>query len=432
LRIRQSIPVAVTLAALLLGATPARADPTLGFVISQLMDQAQQTIEQARNAGLTLEMEAGRQVYLTLGQAQAAYTQSLDHTVDKVDDATRRNIAQLTTAVQGLRNHTFNDLRTLTGQLQVVVQSLPFREHQPQLATVSPHFAVPSLKAPALVFRFSGSFEFAGRQGFIPTLRIGQHTASADTATTQELKFLVPSEVVARLANTSRVVFIKAELTVPWQEKHLLSTERLKDRYPILLGLLPSTPGRITIEQSYPVHEALPKHYKGPNHHLSSQREGGNDDHKDVRSSDVADPGCVINRDSVRLIGSGHGDQSYGLIAIDPSQVISTATTIHHPMGESGVNDYWIEFDEQCPSTRLQKDPPIVVNDGTAANLRWGDQRTYDLQPEAKYKIVFDSFDGQHAEYTRPQNHPQGLLRVGEGARQLELSTADPASLQWP
>jgi hypothetical protein len=91
------------------------------------------------------------------------------------------------------------------------------------------------------------------------------------------------------------------------------------------------------------------QHYKGPNHHLSSQREGGNDDHKDVRFTDNATSGCEVIASTVRATGSGHGDYSYGILEIKVSSVESIGTTIYHRFGESGVLDFWIEFDEICP-----------------------------------------------------------------------------------
>jgi len=61
---------------------------TLGFTLNKLSETIQQAIENARNAGQTLEMEAGRQAYLTIEEAKNAYKESLNLTMDRVDQTT--------------------------------------------------------------------------------------------------------------------------------------------------------------------------------------------------------------------------------------------------------------------------------------------------------------------------------------------------------
>jgi hypothetical protein len=104
-------------------------------------------------------------------------------------------------------------------------------------------------------------------------------------------------------------------------------------------------------------------------------------------------------------------------------------------MGSSGVNDYWIEFDEDCPSnpsTQTHQDVHVVngmENGQPKAELRWGDSRSFSLTPQATYNVIFDAFDGRHLEFSSPGGT---YIVVASDTAQVRLSTVDPATFSWP
>ena len=65
--------------------TSAKADPltavTIGVTLNRMMDQLQQAIESAKNAGLNLEIGAGREISIAIANAQNAYDKSLSLTM---------------------------------------------------------------------------------------------------------------------------------------------------------------------------------------------------------------------------------------------------------------------------------------------------------------------------------------------------------------
>jgi len=406
---------------------------TLSALLGRLTDQVQQLIEQARNGARSVEIEGGIQVLNAIANAREAYSESMNETVDRLDGAVKGNIDKLSGEVQQLEQHAAADANALANRLDVIVKSLPFRKHQPFLMSTTPSFVAigDAQAAEAIVMVLNGSFEEAGNADHAPTLHVLGSTLKPAQTQTNGLTFALPRDqlVRARLANQFAVVH--ADLHVPWTEDHWYGDRHRESVFPVIVGIVPTVPGALSVTVSFTAPSSVQRHYTGPNHHLSSQREGGNDDHKDVPSSDSATPGCSIVRDSVRVVGSGHGDQSYGLTSVTTTAVASVATTIHHGAGESGVNDYWIEFNETCPSSTPGTN--TYEFDSRHGIIGWKETKTISFPaPPAhvdSYVVKFVGFDGTKIEWASPNT--SRILTVKATGNGLELTVADPAQLKW-
>jgi hypothetical protein len=420
---------AVTAAYVLLsgnGPANAQGEIALGAVLDGLIDKVQQIIDDGKNAGIALEIEGGRQALLAIGAAKAAYQDSMRMTLEQLDAKVRANIDQLASQVNAIQAGGNVTLAQVTSRLQTIVSLMPLRTHEPKVGSIVPSFIATPTGGQDVTVRVTGSFELAGTAGFAPTLVVGARNIMATMSTSQELTFVVPWSNFRSLVDNYKVTFVGGQLIIPWADA---PGSRRQDTYPLMLGLLPVSPGTISIVQNFTTRENPTRHYHGPSYHNGSRKEEGNDDHKDVHRADNADSGCAINRDTVRQIGSGSGDQGYGLVSVDEHVVVSTSTTIHHRAGSSGVNDYWIEFDETCP-VDVAKTETIVVNSGTQIDLRWSDRRAYAVRDGAAYKVIFDSFDGKHLEYGGPANGY--LINVEFQNKQVLISTQAASLLKWP
>ncbi len=248
------------------------------------------------------------------------------------------------------------------------------------------------------------------------------------------MTFLIPVNLLVADAKDVTYSFARAVLNVPWESSRFLglSHPKITNAYPIIMGLLPSSPGRIKFVVSVRETGSDRRHYKGPNHHVGARREeGNNDQHVDL--SDTATPGCSIDRGSTQIHGSGTGDQSFGIKSIDTTQVVSHADAIHHGFGSSGVCDFWIEFDEMCPTSSVRDLPETVINDASRTTLKWGDRRSYPLPANLTgYKVSYDSFDGQHLEYSAPSATADLYVKILRENDSLVFEAANPASLRSP
>jgi hypothetical protein len=410
------------------GNVPANAQGgiALGVVLDGLMDKVQQIIDDGKNAGVALEIEGGRQALLAIGAAKAAYQDSMKMTLEQLDAKSRANIDQLMSQVNAIQARGDVTLAQVTSRLQTIVSLMPLGTHEPKVGSIIPSFIAAPTGGQDVTVRVTGSFEFAGTAGFEPILVVGARNVMATMSTSQELTFVVPWSNFRSLVDNYKVTFVGGQLIIPWADA---PGARRQDTYPLMLGLLPVSPGAISIVQNFTMRENPTRHYHGPSYHNGSRKEEGDDDHKDVRRSDNPDSGCTINRDTVKQIGSGTGDQSYGLVSVDENVAVSTSTTIHHRFGHSGVNDYWIEFDETCP-VDVTKTETIGVNSGVQIDLHWSDRRAYPVHDGAAYKVIFDSFDGKHLEYGGPTNGY--LINVEFQNKQVVISTQAASLLKWP
>ena len=81
--------------------------------------------------GNSVVVNAGREAAIAISKAQAAIH-------DVLGDVIRRDLDQLQSEVGTTELKTYADLTALTKRLRSIVQSLPFRQHQPELRNVLP------------------------------------------------------------------------------------------------------------------------------------------------------------------------------------------------------------------------------------------------------------------------------------------------------
>jgi hypothetical protein len=214
------------------------------------MDQVNTAIISARNAGNSVAIEAGREVAIAISNAQNAYADSLNKTFDEhLNPTIRGTLDQLQTAANDLTVNTNATLQDATAKAQQVVNSLPFRQHEPQLTKFSPRFIVPAkIQYPAIV-RVAGNFEFAAQAAFAPVLNVSGKTYSPVSSTTQELMFSIPISDIFQPNAATQFQFTTATLSVPWQQSEYLGLWKTaqKDSYRLYLGALPSQIGTVAL-----------------------------------------------------------------------------------------------------------------------------------------------------------------------------------------
>src|SRR6266404_1547347 len=217
---------------------------TVGFFLNHLMDQLQQTIDDARNAGLGVAMQAGREANIAIANAQNAYQDSLNETIDKVDPKIKGTLDQLQSLVNDVASNASLTLDDTTKRTQQIVNSLPFRSHQPQLTKILPRFVVPARQSYPAVIHFQGNFEYAARQDFTPIVESNGHQYTASQNSSQDLTFIIPVSdlfVISPDKESNQYDFTTAELRVPWETSGFLglNKQRHEDRYKLIIGALP-------------------------------------------------------------------------------------------------------------------------------------------------------------------------------------------------
>jgi hypothetical protein len=395
---------------------------TVGFFLGKLMDQLQQAIEAARNAGLSLEIEAGREVNIALANAQNAYADSLNKTIDNINQTMKGTLDQLQSMVNDVTNNTFGSLDAITARAQQIVNSLPFRPHEPQLTRTGPRFVVPSQQTYPVTLRFQGNFEFAAKKNYTPSFQVNGHTYVPSSNTTQELQFIVPvSELFAAPPDTGKYSYVMGTLIVPWRR---LLVKREEDHYRLILGALPARIGKIRLIHTTSHVDHPTKHFESSQFYQSSGSDGANDDHKDVPYDVIPDTGWHVVRNTSSFNDKGsEGDWGRTFVSDGGDHVTYRVTTIHHSIGTAGRVHFTISFNET-------QDVTVSDQNSEDVTLNWGDSRSFSY-PAGTWKVVFDAFDGTHAEFSGADlSNP--FLKLRDQAGSLVISTADPKTLVWP
>lgn len=399
------------------------------------MDQLQQAINAAKNAGLGLEIEAGRQANIAIANAQNALDESLQKFIRDLDISVRNWLEQVQSLVNDVVNQVQQTVEQITTRTQQIINSLPFRTHEPQLTAIFPRFVAPARQPYSVELHFEGNFEYASHAGFEPTLMVAGKQYATSGNDTQNLRFLVPvtelfpvsANVMTDLLDGSQYSFTQVTLTVPWEDNGFLGTglfsTRHEDHYQVLIGGLPASPGKLTLIYNSSHKEPYTRPFEQAGFHQASTREAGNNDDINHPWSVTPEQDFHVVRNTSYFHFTAQGDWSYSFGGDDGDHVVYYVTTIHHSIGSSGSVDFAIGFTEvgtkDVPDTTSQ---PVY--------LSWGDSKSIDY-PVGSWKLIFDAFDGSHSEFKGVDNQNPFIKIRNEGGGTI-IATADPKTLVWP
>jgi hypothetical protein len=402
---------------------------TLGVLLNKLADQADQMIVDARNSGNSVAMGIGREAALAIANAQAAYSNALDETIAKLDPKIKDTTDKIQSLLNDITSGAVNTVDLATTRAQQIINTLPWRNNEPQVTAITPQFAVPSEQLPIIV-RFQGNFPNSSMSGFEPYLLVsGKKIASQNT--TQQLSFVIPAGSLFHTNsadNAGRLQFEQVTLGVPWQDSRWggLRHVRMEDHFNLIIGALPISPGAITIIHTVTNSIPVTKVFESGPHHQCSTKECGNNDDKDHPYLETPDAAWhVVRNTSSFKVFSAQGDWSHTFVSDDADRVQYNVTTIHHGLtgGSSGSVDFRIYFNETTTQTTTSLVPETM-------SLEWGDSKTFNY-PAGTWKIVFISFDGKHYEFTE-SSKTNPFLDITNGEGSMIVSTKNPATLVWP
>lgn len=312
----------------------------LGVVLDRFLDQAQSVIRTAGAEARTTVVQAGQQAYNAIQTAKAAYADSLNLTIDKLDQFKTRTVQELQSVLDDLQKRTDDMARKVMSQSQQIINSLPFANTIPQLTDFSPNFVTGGSQPKPFELELQGNFVFAQRAELRPTLEYAGKTYQPMQNLTQSLKFqLTPS----RTNNTSKVIdLMNVKITIPYEDG-LLKTRKIAT-YNLIIGILPP------VATNVDVYLKTIKPTKEVKHFVTSQwqQHSSNDDLEDVYTG-PAHPGWTIIPNSVRFVvdwsqGDENDQWSKSLIG-SSGQVAYRVKTVHHRFGTSGKVNFHFEYD---------------------------------------------------------------------------------------
>ncbi|MCI0391748.1 MAG: hypothetical protein MOB07_23640 [Acidobacteria bacterium] len=360
----------------------ARASTQAPLVLTAVLDQLQARLDallnSARSAGTELLLVLGAQVAAEISLARQQLHTELDYQRERWSEAANALVNNITESISNLENQAFGQAQDLINQAQLIAISLPFADKSPHVRAFSP---IVSFRPPSgvddLVFTVAGVFPDVGKEGYDPTLTLDLTSGSARTpkkypassANAFLAQFHVPQTDLA-FPTGSAARSIQAHVNIPYRKRcALLFNCKRESSFPVLIGLLPRSPGNLHVSFSTTTEEYETKMATS---HVMHQDASRGDDRNHPQTF-APDPGYEIIPESVRITVLGaNGDWSLGGNCSTRTAACWQVTTVQHhclaficPQGHDGAVNFRLSFAEKTLVTKVQngqKDIPIAWN----------------------------------------------------------------------
>jgi hypothetical protein len=339
-------------------------------ILDQLQASVDTIINNARNAGLELELVLGEQIAAEISLARQEFKTELDQQEAQLSAKASQFLDNLRKTISQLTNHALAQAQDLINQAQLIALSLPFADDTPRIRAFTP---VISFRPPQgvndLVFSVGGVFpDFGKDPKYTPTLVLDTKDGSghplppfpATSGTALSAVFHVPSAQL--VFPNSALQSIQAHININYSHScWLLFHCDDQVSIPELIGLLPQSPGNLHLAFSVTT-EVYVTQLKTS--YVMHQDAGGGDD-LDHRQQVAPDSGFEV-------IPDAGGDWGLnGNCSTATAACWRIKTVQHHcvaficPQGNDGSVNFQLTFYERKLTNQTQNgqfDPPINWN----------------------------------------------------------------------
>jgi hypothetical protein len=163
----------------------------VGLILDHCFNRAEGLIDQAGNRADLLALKAGIELRKTIEHARIAYSDSLDKTMDRVDDSVRDAITHIADVANQVQMNNERLARTLARDAQMLFNTLPLSNSCPQLISFSPRYVVVTDPARRIRFHCLGNFVNAASAEYPHTLQFNNSIAELVDNTTTRLTFRI-------------------------------------------------------------------------------------------------------------------------------------------------------------------------------------------------------------------------------------------------
>ena len=229
-------------------------DP-FGSILDDLYDRVDDTIQNAinelNNSMVQLVILVGQELTQAINQVKMVYETELKKTLDEINAEAKAALDRLNSMVNDFENKTVDELGTIMGEAQELINTLPMANTHPQLIGVKPHYLI--LSDEATVVNFHGNFLDSATPGYEPSLVFNGQTCVLQDSHTDTLSFLVPSSIF-KDAQGNKFSFASGQLHVQWNNGYWWWPEKAECVYQVTLGALPYWAGWgvVGFDQTYP------------------------------------------------------------------------------------------------------------------------------------------------------------------------------------
>ncbi len=397
---------------------------TAGVFLNQLFDRAQQLVQQFENAGLRLEIEGGIQLRQTIQAAQAAYAESLNLTMDRIDQTARNSFDQMKTLVQLAESGQTDIINNLSSRAQQIANTLPGSNNRPQLIATFPRYV--NVKGLDITFRCLGNFFHAANPGYGATLTIKGQTFNPHANSTQTLEFRVPSHTIFpsnMLNSATKITFEEGALKLPFPGG-LFGGGGIAT-FNMTVGALPISPGKITLHWTTKHTEKITQLFKSNLLELCSRSCCGNNDQEKLFTQSPHEGWKVeIGSSKIEMTDDSGGRKEDPSFERDEAQiVVYRAKTIHNKHDFlNGKEAGWMKF--HILFTEWQE-KAVEDQHSEDISLKWNDSKFFN-HPLGTWKVTYDAFDGTHKEFAGSDLLSSPYVQIENQGNGFVIKAIDP------
>lgn len=392
----------------------------LGGLFDQVNDTIQQATSNARNAGVELEIEAGKQLCLAIENARNAYESELDKTIEKVDVEARKIFDRLNSAVQKFQTRLIDEMQDLKLEAQLIVNALPFSSKKPQLMTIRPRYIVIGDVEKITRVVFGGNFPCSGIVGFDPALVFAGKACVIFHKDTKSITFEIPGSAF-RGIDKYQYGFMTGTLTIPWDDG-LIWSHKTQYEYQVGLGSLPQIAGEVTANFINKGTERVTKPCSSPTYFYD-----GNDwypEHWHTIYQDVyPEPGWQVDVAAPVNLHKEHvhGDHKQEIISVAPNKItvkIGLYCKDGHDIGKVRIR---VDFQQwQYRDYKKSREERYEMNWKDDVLLKPADH-------EEISDVEFKAYDGSIQRFAAPDISDRSVLKIAsEGSGIWKLWAAPP------
>lgn len=397
-------------------------DPILGGFLSDLTDRLNAVISGAmQNASddvNRLLIQAGNEVQLAIQNAVNAFQPVIDKAISSLDSTVQGVTNQLQSLVEQVEQKETDVLGQIQQTVMDLISGLPMADRQTRFTTVTPQFIPISSDMTSVKVSMIGLFRFA--TSFVPTLTIGNHSCTVLQIKDTKIDFAIPVTTLVSGPIDSPLrtfTYVNATFNAPWNN----GITEIQARFPTWIGILPSTPGLITLTyqatstgrrtqlaQTSPAYFAGAEH-RGPTIHPSFTY--------------YPHTGWKYSKEPTVVIESHIGHVIVQSVVLSPNadQCVVTFELGGGDWSNVGRVNYHLLWDEYQDYQQSQT-RTVTVND-----LFWGDSRLFTpAQGEELQKIHLDAFTGKRYDFLPATDSSNPYIKLIAQNGEVLISTTIP------
>lgn len=376
----------------------------------------QEIINNAENAVAQAEIEACREVTIAIENTKEAYKESLEFTIKEVNDAITNDLGQLFSMADQIAKKNMDKVSDLIKQAQQLVNSLPFSNKQPQLTSVRPRYIVPTNSSNPILILFDGNFFYSADKDCKPSFSVSNLSLPLVSSTTQRLMFSASNKNFPPPLDLYSYNYLVGNLLIPWKSGWII-TQPETSQYNVFLGILPLSPGKISLEYT----EYVPVRSTQP--YASAEQKAWCDNHYKqnwvvMTFPFYPDEGWHFDTNTLGLsISYAVGSHSERFTQVDKDQVVLEYGCSAKDGKHMGRINFVVNGMEYKDGTQPKKT-------SQALDLKWGERKVIG-NPTL---ITFEPFDGSPIQqYAGPTLDDTKYIQISSEGGQLAIKAVPPS-----